>query len=121
VCDALRAQAEPRSIAVSLEGSEARSIPANHITTIALVVNELATNAIKHAFDAGRSGHIRVTIIGKRGGETLVLVDDDGLPFPEPGGNGLGMGIAKRLMASIGGLFIPPPPGTKVFELRASA
>lgn len=121
VCDALHAQAEPRSIAVSLEAADVQGLSANHITTVALVVNELATNAIKHAFEEGKSGHIRVIITGMRGGEAVVLVDDDGLPFPEPGGNGLGMGIAKRLMASIGGLFIPPPSGTKVFELRVPA
>jgi two-component sensor histidine kinase len=121
VCDALHAQAEPRSILVSLEAvHDVQSLTANHITTVTLVVNELATNAIKHAFEEGKAGHIRVTITGKRG-ETIILVDDDGLPFPEPGGNGLGMGIAKRLMASIGGLFIPPAPGTKLFELRVPA
>jgi two-component sensor histidine kinase len=118
VCDALRAQAEPRSIAVSLDAIDVRGICADHITTVALVVNELATNAIKHAFEEGKSGHIRVTITGKSNDEAVVLVDDDGLPFPDPGGNGLGMGIAKRLMASIGGLFVAPPPGTKTFELR---
>jgi two-component sensor histidine kinase len=118
VCDALRAQAEPREISVSLDATDVRGICADHITTVALVVNELATNAIKHAFEERKSGHIRVTIIGKRDGEAVVLVDDDGLPFPDPGGNGLGMGIAKRLMASIGGLFIVPPRGTKMFELR---
>ena len=121
VCDALSAQAEPRSILLSLAAvDDVQSLAPNHITTVALVVNELATNAIKHAFE-GKSGHIRVTITGDRGGEAVIFVDDDGLPFPEPGGNGLGMGIAKRLMASIGGLFIPPPPGTKIFELRIAA
>jgi two-component sensor histidine kinase len=121
VCDALRAQAEPRAIAVSLDATDVRGICADHITTVALVVNELATNAIKHAFEEGKSGRIRVTITGKRDGDAVVFVDDDGFPFPDPGGNGLGMGIAKRLMASIGGLFIAPPPGTKLFELRVPA
>jgi two-component sensor histidine kinase len=122
VCDALHSQAEPRSILISLEVvHDGQSLPANHITTVTLVVNELATNAIKHAFEEeGKAGHIRVTITAQCG-ETVILVDDDGLPFPEPGGNGLGMGIAKRLMASIGGLFIPPAPGTKLFELRVPA
>ena len=49
------------------------------------------------------------------------MVDDDGLPFPDaehPSKDGLGLGLAKRLMASIGGLFIPPRPGAKIFELR---
>jgi two-component sensor histidine kinase len=122
VCAALDAQAEPRSILISLEAADdVQGLLANHITTLALVVNELATNAIKHAFEEGRPGRIRVTIAGDGGGEAVVRVEDDGLPFLEPGGNGLGMGIAKRLMASIGGLFIPPPPGTKLFELRVPA
>jgi two-component sensor histidine kinase len=121
VCDALRAQAEPRSITVSLKATDVQDLPANHITTIALVVNELATNAIKHAFEEGTSGHIGVRIFEDTSGDVVVLVDDDGLPFRVPGGNGLGMGIAKRLMASIGGLFIPPPSGAKVFELRVPA
>ncbi|WP_425228927.1 sensor histidine kinase [Sphingomonas sp.] len=118
VCDALRAQAEPRSISACLQATEVHGLHANHITTVALVVNELATNAIKHAFEEGKPGTIRVTITERDDGEAIVLVDDDGLPFPDPGGSGLGMGIARRLMASIGGLFLPPPPGTKVFELR---
>lgn len=119
VCKALHAQAEPRSIMISLDAThDVHGLSAAQITTLALVVNELATNAIKHAFEEAKSGHIHVSIVGKDDCEVTILVDDDGLPFPEPGGNGLGMGIAKRLMASIGGLFIPPPAGTKVFELR---
>ena len=118
VCKALHAQAEPRSILISLDAThDVHGLSAAQITILALVVNELATNAIKHAFEVEKSGHIYVSIVGKADCDVTILVDDDGLPFPEPGGNGLGMGIAKRLMASIGGLFIPPPAGTKVFEL----
>lgn len=122
VCEALRAQAEPRSILISLESEhEAHGLSEKQITTLALVVNELMTNAIKHAFEEGKSGHVRVSIGCHGHRDVIVTVDDDGLPFPEPTagkGDGLGMGLAKRLMASIGGLFIPPPVGTKVFELR---
>lgn len=121
VCTALQAQAEPRSILVSLEAEhEVHGLAPGQITTLALVVNELTTNAIKHAFEEGREGHIHVSISthGARG--VTVIVDDDGLPFPEPfgAGGGLGMDLAKRLMVSIGGMLIPPPPGTKAFELR---
>lgn len=120
VCEALGAQAEPRSILISLEARhEVHGLSAPQITTLALVVNELTTNAIKHAFEEGESGHIRVTISRNGNRDVTILVDDDGLPFPETAnGEGLGMGLAKRLMASIGGLFIPPSPGSKVFELR---
>lgn len=120
VCEALHAQAEPRSILVAFEGDgHIDGLPQNSITTLALVVNELATNAIKHAFDEGKAGNIRVASSVAHG-TVIVTVDDDGLPFGTPGvpGTGMGMGLAKRMMASIDGLFIPPSVGSKSFELR---
>jgi two-component sensor histidine kinase len=122
VCAALHAQAEPRAILISLHATcEASGLSATQITTLALVVNELATNAIKHAFQDGKAGHIRVSITRRTGNDIVIFVDDDGLPFPQAGAGGLGLGIARRLMASIDGLLIPPPPGSKVFELRVPA
>jgi two-component sensor histidine kinase len=122
VCDALHAHAEPRSILIALEAAdEVYSLSAAQITTLALVVNELMTNAIKHAFEEGTSGHIRVSIIRSSGCEAVILVDDDGQPFSEDPSSGLGMRIVKRLLASVGGLFVPPLPGSKVFELRVPA
>lgn len=119
VCEALYAQAEPRGILISLQtGHEVHGLSPNQITTLALVVNELATNAIKHAFEEGKAGHIRVTTSRSGSHDVTVIVDDDGLPFPDVNGEGLGLGLAKRLMASIGGLLIGPPKGLKVFELR---
>ena len=122
VCEALHAQAEPRSILISLEvRHEVQGLSPTQITTLALVVNELATNAIKHAFEEGKSGRIAIWIGANGGRNVSIIVDDDGLPFPEiadGSGDGLGLGLVRRLMASIGGLFIPPPPGSKLFELR---
>lgn len=123
VCEALHAQAEPRFISISFEAeNEGVGLPPAHITTLALVVNELTTNAIKHAFEEGKSGSIHVTV--RSDGDTVtVIVDDDGLPFPEADGNvtGLGMVLMKRMMASIGGTLVMPPPGLKLFELRVAA
>lgn len=120
VCEALHAQAEPRGILLSLEAHEAQGLSAHQITTLALVANELATNAIKHAFEEGQAGHIRMSLVKNSNNDVVLLVDDDGLPFPEPGSgrDGLGLGLARRLMASIGGLLIPPSGGSKTFELR---
>lgn len=122
VCTALQSQAEPRSILIALnvEG-ETTALSAMQVTTLALVVNELATNAIKHGYEEGKSGHILVTQSIDAAGGVTVLVDDDGLPFPDPrdpARDGLGLEIARRLMASVDGLFIPPMPGSKIFELR---
>ena len=62
VCEALHTQAEPRGILISVQvGQQVQGLSANQITTLALVVNELATNAIKHAFEEGKAGYIRIT------------------------------------------------------------
>ena len=124
ICEALHSQAEPRGILVSLEvGDSAQGISSSKITAVALAVNELATNAIKHAFEEGKSGHVRVSLRQHGAHQIVVIVDDDGLPFPEitDGGatrSGLGLGLVKRLIASTGGLIIVPTDGSKIFELR---
>ena len=122
VCEALHAQAEPRSILVSLQVTDdVDGLAPNEVTTLALVTNELATNAIKHAYKDGKAGHIRVTLGRTSAGDISVIVDDDGLPLAgtmRPGHTGLGLGLAKRLTASVGGAFIPPDDGSKAFELR---
>ena len=121
VCEALQAQAEPRSILISCEiAQENYSLSPAQVMTLALTVNELATNAIKHAFAQGKSGRIRIS--AREDDRNLtVIVDDDGLPFPKPTegkGNGLGLGLVKRLIASIGGMLISPSNGSKIFEMR---
>ncbi len=124
VCDALQAQGEPRSIRVSLRGGhEVDGLSPNQITTLALVVNELAVNAMKHAFEDDRSGQIQVSIGKNVARDITVIVDDDGLPFSqtEPDVGGLGMGLVTRMTASINGVFVPPQKPSKAFELRVPA
>jgi two-component sensor histidine kinase len=122
VCEALHAQAEPRGILISLQvEQEVYGLAPHQITTLALVVNELATNAIKHAFEEGKSRHIRIIAGGREGREVKIIVDDDGLPFPELAGSdsdGLGQWLVRRLVDSVGGMLTPPPAGTKMFEIR---
>lgn len=125
VCEALQLHAEPRAILISLRVDQAPGgISAEGVTALALVVNELITNAIKHAFQEGASGRITVTIGRSAGGDVTVIVDDDGLPYPNSpalNGGGLGLGLARRLMGSINGLLIVPAGAAKTFELRMPA
>ena len=121
VCEALHGHADLRSISIiSNLRQEVDGLSDRQITTLALVVNELATNAIKHAFKEGQPGRIRVSVDRSTDRHITVAIEDDGLPFPKAAARdgGLGMELVKRLMASIGGVLIPPPPGTKRFELR---
>lgn len=122
VCDALQSQAEPRSILISMQAEhEVHGLSSDHIATLALVVNELATNAIKHAFEEAKAGHISISIRRNGDHETIIIVDDDGLPFPEAVGSnngGLGLGLVKRLVASTHSLLIQPEVGSKCFEIR---
>jgi two-component sensor histidine kinase len=45
-------------------------------TSISIIVNELVTNAIKHAFNGEGSGHVSVT--GRAGGTFELIIADNG-------------------------------------------
>lgn len=118
VCEALGSQAEPRGIRLSLQCEDAiLGLTANAVMTLSLAVNELATNAIKHAFADGRDGTVRVTV-RRAGGDLVVSVDDDGLPMAIGGERRLGLALVRRLVASIDGLLIAPTGGAKRFDIR---
>ncbi len=48
-----------------------------------LIVNELVTNALKHAFPNARAGLIRVSVILEPAGWLTLTVQDDGVGMPE--------------------------------------
>jgi two-component sensor histidine kinase len=120
VCDALQSQAEPRGILLSLDiAGDARGLTQQQTTALTLVVNELATNAIKHAFPEGKPGRIRISV--KRDGEEMfVEVEDDGCPFHRrvASSAGLGLDLADRLIASVGGRISAPDGRSKIFAVR---
>ena len=121
LCHALHAQAEPRSIRIGLvSGLPIEGLSGHCITTLVLVVNELATNALKHAFHDRDAGQIVVAVRRNGNRDVVVTIVDDGLPFPDiaPANPGLGLELARRMMASINGMLIAPLQGSKMFELR---
>jgi two-component sensor histidine kinase len=48
-----------------------------------LVINELVSNALKHAFPEGRKGEIRVSLTRPPGGDYELSVGDNGVGIPE--------------------------------------
>ena len=127
VCEALQSQAELRGVLIRLRiRAVVASLSEEQVTVLSLAINELVTNALKHAFAQGATGTVTVSVADV-GGQVTITVDDDGLPFPpandtglrRPGG--LGLGLVGRLLASIGALIIPPGAGSKLFEIRLPA
>jgi two-component sensor histidine kinase len=55
------------------------SVSADAATSISIIVNELVTNAIKHAFNGEQSGS--VWIRGKAGDTFELIIQDDGRGF----------------------------------------
>ncbi len=48
-----------------------------------LIVNELVTNVLKHAFPVGRKGDVRIVLARADGNKFVLAVQDDGIGFPE--------------------------------------
>jgi two-component sensor histidine kinase len=82
---------------------------------LGLIVNELVTNAVKHAFPDGRAGTIRVRL--ERAGTRLCLcVDDDGLPLGAgrgEEGTGLGLDLVRALAQQLDGRLEVAPTRTR--------
>jgi two-component sensor histidine kinase len=81
---------------------DAVRLSADRATSVALLVNELASNAFKHAFPPGRKGSIRVRL-SQNEGMIVLSVMDDGLPMPVSPVPGTGMKIARALAQKLGG------------------
>jgi len=106
-----------REIATNLVGASGRSdiglivqaesvkIKADDAASVALVINETITNALKHAFPPGRAGDLRVSIKPKMAACEIAIED-----------NGVGMSSTKPQTTGFGRTLIE----TLVRQLRAS-
>lgn len=81
---------------------------------VALVVNELLTNALKHAFAPHRSGTVKVKA-ARVGDEISVTVSDDGKGLPMDSrlaeGSSLGFSLVTLLTQQLGASMVWPEPG----------
>lgn len=71
-----------------------------------LIINELLSNALKHAFPQGRKGEVRISLRVEE--ETITLtVSDDGIGFPEGidfrNTESLGLQLVTALVMQLGG------------------
>lgn len=91
-------------IARILDRGSGLSLPTDTAFPLALLVNELVTNAYKYAFPEGRSGTLRVGASRTPGGDLILRVSDDGAGTPETLDiGGFGTRMAHALAAQVGG------------------
>ncbi len=90
-------------------------LPASEAIPMGLILNELVTNAVKHAFPDGRAGKIRVRLADTEGVLELA-VEDDGVGMPgNPGKHSLGLPLVQSLADQLkGSLRFEKGPGTRV-------
>lgn len=92
------------------------TLPTQMAVPLALVVNELLTNAIKHAFVGGRPGAVRVALSVAEG-RCRVSVADDGQGVVEgQEGTGIGRILIQAFVGELGGEISTRtgPDGTEV-------
>jgi PAS domain S-box-containing protein len=71
------------AVALEVEAEEEIALGVECAIPCGLIVNELVTNALKHAFPSGRHGTVRVSV-GKQGPEKVaIVVADDGVGFSQ--------------------------------------
>lgn len=90
---------------VALETSiEDISLPTKSVVSLGLILNELATNAIKHAFAGTHAPRFQVEMYREKGDEGLVLkVSNNGNKFPAGIDFGATHSLGLRLISSLVG------------------
>ncbi|MBV1800312.1 DUF4118 domain-containing protein [Siccirubricoccus sp. G192] len=92
--------------------AERHSLPVSRAGAVGLIVNELVTNALKHAFPEDRAGGVRIGF-WREGQDLLLTVADDGVGFPNMPAEevprefgrrgGMGRRLIRALAAQLGG------------------
>ena len=77
-------------------------LPTKAAVPLGLVVNELATNAVKHAFRPGQGGRVDVRL-DRRDGTCRLVVEDDGGGVVAGRTNGIGQSLVRAFVAELGG------------------
>lgn len=109
---------DPASIDLQLEAASMR-MSRERAVSLGLVINELVTNAAKHAFPSGRVGTIRIKLAPREGGWSLLVADDGvGLPKDFAQRGGLGWGIVRAFARRAGGTIQARSEDGACFELR---
>jgi two-component sensor histidine kinase len=68
---------------------------------LGLMVNELVTNALKYAYPEGKPGAVRVSLTRVAEGAIRLVVEDDGVGYPDPPAAPAGSGLGSLIVSSM--------------------
>lgn len=93
--------------------TEPLEVPTDRAIPLALVLNELLTNALKYAYPGETKGVIRVALVTAEPGHLRLTVEDEGIGLPADFDRLLRASLGMRLVAALvqqlrGKLSIPP-------------
>jgi two-component sensor histidine kinase len=95
-----------RPIVVKVEATELY-LPSEQAVPLGLIVNELVTNSLKHAFPDDRAGTVHVTL--SSGPHVVLLVRDDGVGCSLPQ-EGIGTRLIRLLAQQLGAVIVWEQP-----------
>jgi PAS domain S-box-containing protein len=103
VCSSLVPSEEGSRVRIVLDVEEHVPVSAEVAVSLGLIVNELVTNALKHAFPPPRSGTINVQAHRSGSDRVILVVRDNGVGMGADSKGNLGLGIVRALTRQIGG------------------
>jgi two-component sensor histidine kinase len=99
----LRSMAGGR-IGCTLRFDRGLALGPEQVQCLGLIIGELITNCVKHAFAADEAGGIEITLTAIGPDTAELTYCDTGRPFPpSPAGSGSGMRLIGALAAQMGG------------------
>ncbi|PWU10203.1 MAG: hypothetical protein C5B51_04715 [Terriglobia bacterium] len=114
---------DPLRIALHIE-AEPIELGIDRAVPCALILNELLTNAFKHAFPGGRDGEIRVSFRQSEPGMLELSITDNGVGAksePSQAAHGIGLSIVRILTAQLDGSLERQPCAGTCYVLRFPA
>ncbi|MDO8901928.1 MAG: histidine kinase dimerization/phosphoacceptor domain -containing protein [Phenylobacterium sp.] len=119
LCDDLIQAAGVGGVTCSVEADDV-NLDTTRLVTLSLLVAEVVTNSLKHAFGSRREGQITLHLAPRGDGRAVLTIADDGPGFPATipdleGRRSLGFGIMHSLATQLDGqLEFPHGAGAQV-------